>query len=155
MTMRTCKQCQKPFDEDLSNLRVSELREINYDFKLISDARDLNYCSKFCEKASDKTPIEVGIFRFGATNVSRKRAGDVLALTGGKGNEADIARDPVMMKHIMSGNASDKGINRSVTEMQKEKKDTARREQRMEQKQKIDTMKERYRAKYGRDTVGA
>lgn len=147
--MKTCKECKNQFDEELSKLKLSELGEINYDFKLLSDSKDLNYCSKFCEKKNDKTPIEVGIFRFGTTNASRRRAGDVLALSGGEGSMAAIAKDPIMMKNIMDGNASDKGLNRDAAVIETERNRTKRQEQRQEQKKKIDTMKERYRARYG------
>lgn len=153
--MKSCKQCEKLFDEELSKRNLSELREINYDFKILSDAKDLEYCSKFCEKKSDNTPIKVGIFRYGQTLRSRKGAADVLAATAGTGNEGDIARDKVAMAHITGGNASDKGLTRMVTEMQTEKKNNKRQAERATQKEKIDGMKERYRAKYGRDAVGA
>lgn len=155
--MKSCKECEKLFDEEMSAMSFSELREISYDAKLMSDARDLDFCDKFCEKkSSDREWFAAGnsLSRgfqlvMGPTLRSKKRAGDVLAMTCGQGNEADIARDPVMMKTIMSGNPSDKGLNNAVTEMQKEKKTRARQEQRADQKKKIDTAKAQYRAKYG------
>lgn len=50
--MKECKQCGKEYDDQLSGLPLSQLREFSYDPALISDARDDGFCSKWCEKAA-------------------------------------------------------------------------------------------------------
>lgn len=118
-----------------------------------SDTHDERFCSKwherdYCNREYGKS-VEAGQVIIGDTLASKKRAGDVKVLSGGVGSEANIANDAVMMRHIMNGNASDKGLKRDVTAMNKEINDKKRFEARQQQRQKIDTMKERYKARWG------
>lgn len=119
----------------------------------LSDSRDERFCSKwherdYCNREYGKS-VEAGQVIIGDTLASKKRAGDVKALTGGRGSEANIANDPVMMRHIMNGNASDKGLKRDVESMNREISQNKRFEARQEQKKKIDTMNARYKARWG------
>lgn len=118
-----------------------------------TDTYDERFCSKWCEKKyCDREygkSVEVGAVMMGDTLSAKRRAGDVLAITDGAGSEANIARDSVMMRHIMSGNASDKGLKRDVTAMNKEISERARQEKREMQKGRVDEARARYRAKWG------
>ena len=48
--MIKCKECDREFDDETSKLGATDLSKSSYDPKLLSDAKDLRFCSKWCEK---------------------------------------------------------------------------------------------------------
>lgn len=151
--MKACELCGKEFDENLSRMTCKQLSEIAYHHELISDSKDERYCSKACERKADTTRIMTGLeVVMGNTLKSRKRSADVMALDGGLGGTCSkMARDKVMIKHILEGNGNDPKLKADATVIEQEKITNRENQRRKEQKERIREAKERYRSRYGVD----
>lgn len=150
--MKNCKQCQAPFDENLSLMTLGELREISYDKNLLSDARDNNFCSKWCDReasnAEYKKRSEGMTIVIGAGALRRKA---LKSVSLGEGAQSPILKDKVLFKHITEGKASDKKITADVTAAEIQSMKNKKEAYYAPKYKSIKEKRERYKAKYGYD----
>lgn len=155
--MLECKECQKSFDEILSAKNVSELREFNWNPKLISDSPEPEFCSKWCQKLwheKNDEPVETEEIFISKCGEKKYGASDMASIYKDLNNPLyEIAKNKDMMKVIMSGNASDKGFKKEVESIERKRVNEAKEKSRDIKREKLQTVKDNYKRKYGVDPI--
>ena len=143
--MRKCEKCGTNYDEELSAMTFAELRDIDYDPKLLSDSSDIEYCSKKCQRqvnteqfeamSEDEKAAFIGISVGSIANAKRMKRDKTFDLRDVKDSPINqMERDKAMVRQIKNGKASDPGLKKEAETIQREHE--SNRQQKIREKDK-------------------
>lgn len=164
--MQECKVCKKEFDLELSRKPIKEILDIGFNPLILTDSREDEFCSKWCEKKwhdeNDEKVYVPGHFEVSVMKpvisptlgkeISSKKVLNRELKRRGIVNTNDLdtpikrmERDKTMVSMIKNGKASDPGLKREAEAISREYEDKRKQFNRQKDSKELFEMKKKFK----------